>query len=234
MAELVVQTRLEEDGVLLMNDPLHALLLALEAGTPLTEAIAKAGLSTGFVRRWRSQVQGLRGSDPLRRVGRHVRASDLGGRLLEEFEHRKAAHEAHDTPKLQAPLLAADGVVLIEGKLVAVRRKYDPFRGQYALPGGMVEYGETLEEAAVREVREETGLETTVVSLVGVYSHPDRDPRGHVVSAVYELNATGGTLESGSDAAGVELIDLEAPPDMGFDHGSIVADFRAQRKVGRT
>ncbi|MFQ5986565.1 MAG: NUDIX domain-containing protein [Thermoplasmata archaeon] len=230
MAELVVQTRLEEEGVLLMNNPLHALLLALESGTPLADAIARARVSSGFVRRWRSQVQDLRGSDPLRRAGRHLRASDLGGRLLEEFEHRKAAHEAHGTPKLQAPLLAADGIVLLEGKLVAVRRKYDPFRGQYALPGGMVEYGETLEEAVVREVREETGLETRIVSLVGVYSHPERDPRGHVVSAVYELNPTSGTLASGSDTAAVELIDPEEPPEMGFDHEAIVADFRAQRK----
>lgn len=230
MAELVVQTRLEEEGVLLMNDPLHALLLALESGTPLADASARARVSSGFVRRWRSQVQNLRGSDPLRRSGRHLGASDLGGRLLEEFEHRKAAHEAHATPKLQAPLLAVDGIVLLEGKLVAVRRRYDPFRGQYALPGGIVEYGETMEEAAVREVREETGLETDIVSLLGVYSHPDRDPRGHVVSAVYELKLTGGTLASGSDAAGVGLIDLEEPPEMGFDHETILADFRATRK----
>lgn len=215
----------------MMNDPVHALLLALESGTPLAEALSRAGLSSGFVRRWRSGVQGLRGWDPLRRAGRHLRISDGGGRLLEEFEHRKAAHEAHEQPRLQAPLLAADGVVLVEGKLVAVRRKYDPFRGQYALPGGMVEYGETLEEAVVREVREETGLETSILSLVGVYSHPERDPRGHVVSAVYALNPIGGTLESGSDAAAVELLDLEALPEMGFDHERIVADFQAQRKV---
>lgn len=153
---------------------------------------------------------------------------------MEDFEHRKAAHEAHDAPKLQAPLLAVDGVVLVEGKLVAVQRRYDPFRGQYSLPGGMVEYGETLEEAVVREVREETGLETKVISLVGVYSRPGRDPRGHVVSAVYELAVTGGTLSSGSDAAGVDLIDLDAPPEMGFDHENIIADFRASRKAGRT
>lgn len=230
MAELVVQTRLEEEGVLLMNDRLHALLLALESGTPLTDAMARVQVSSGSVRRWRAQVRDLRGSDPLRRAGRRLRVSDLGGRLLEEFEHRKAAHEAHETPKLEAPLLAADGVVLLEGRLVAVRRRYDPFRGEYTLPGGMVEYGETMEEAVVREVREETGLETRVVSLVGVYSHPGRDPRGHVVSAVYELSPTGGILAAGSDAAAVELIDLETPPEMGFDHESIVADFRARRK----
>lgn len=231
MAELVVQTRLEEEGILLMNDQLRGLLLVLESGASLKEAMARAGLPSSFVRRWRSRVLAHRGADPLRRVGRRLRASDLGGRLREEFEHRKAAHGTHETRRLQAPLLAVDGIVLLEGKLVAVRRRYDPFRGRYALPGGMVEYGETLEEAVVREVQEETGLETRVVSLVGVYSHPDRDPRGHVVSAAYELTTVGGTLTSGSDTAAVELVDLEVLPEMGFDHDAILADFRAQRQA---
>ncbi len=230
MAELVVQTRLEEEGILLMNDRLRGLLVALRSGLSLEEARTKAGLSSSAVGRWRSQVRARRGSDPLKRSGSRLRASNLGAALVEEFEHRKAAHEAHQVPKLQAPLLAVDGIVLLEGKLVAVRRRYDPFRGQHAIPGGVVEYGESLEEAVVREVREETGLETKVVSLIGIYSRPDRDPRGHVVSAVYELEAIGGALESGSDASGVELIDLEELPEMGFDHETIIADYRARER----
>lgn len=230
MAELVVQTRLEEDGVLLMNDRFRGLMVAVESGLSLKKAATQADLSTSSVSRWRSQVRAQRGSDPLQRRGSRLQASILGAALLEEFEHRKAAHEAHEVPKLRAPLLAVDGVVLVEGKLVAIRRRYDPFRDHYALPGGIVEYGESAEEAAVREVREETGLETRVVSLIGVYSRPDRDPRGHVVSAVYELESIGGTLASGSDAAAVELIDLETPPEMAFDHETIIAEFRVKRR----
>lgn len=230
MAELVVQTRLEEEGVLLMNDRLRALVVGLEAGLTLTKAMAKTGLSASAVARWRREIRARRGADPLDRSGAGLRASPLGATLLEEFEHRKAAHEAHEVPKLHAPLLAVDGIVLVDGKLVAIQRRYDPFPGQFAIPGGFVEYGESLEEAVVREVREETGLETRVASLVGVYSRPDRDPRGHVISAVFALEATGGTLSSGSDAAGVEPLDLEALPELAFDHAEILADFRAQRK----
>src|SRR5438128_10952011 len=88
------------------------------------------------------------------------------------------------------PSVAVAGIVLQDGKLVAVRRMNEPYRGMPALPGGFVELGETTVEAVVREVREETGLETRVKRLVGVVSDPKRDPRGHVISIVH---ATGGT-----------------------------------------
>src|SRR5438445_5052257 len=101
------------------------------------------------------------------------------------------------------PSGAVDGIVLHGGKLVAVRRKNEPYRGMPALPGGFVELGETTVEAVVREVREETGLETRVKRLVGVFSDPRRDPRGHVISIVYELDAVGGRLNAGSAAAAI-------------------------------
>src|SRR2546425_6449353 len=97
------------------------------------------------------------------------------------------------------PSVAVDGIVLQDGKLVAVRRKNEPYRGMPALPGGFVELGETTVEAVVREVREETGLETRVKRLVGVFSDPKRDPPGHVISIVYELEATRGRVENGHD-----------------------------------
>src|SRR5438128_9674128 len=99
------------------------------------------------------------------------------------------------------PSVAVDGIVLHGGKLVAVRRKNEPYQGMPALPGGFVELGETTVEAVVREVREETGLETSVKRLVGVFSDPRRDPRGHVISIVYEVDAVRGRLKAGSDAA---------------------------------
>src|SRR3989454_6867631 len=95
------------------------------------------------------------------------------------------------------PSVAVDGIVLHGGKLVTVRRKNDPYRGMPALPGGFVELGETTVEAVVREVREETGLETRVKRLVGGFSDPKRDPRGPGISVVYELDALGGRPESG-------------------------------------
>jgi len=118
--------------------------------------------------------------------------------------------------------MAVDGVVLHDGKLVVVRRRNDPFRGMPALPGGFVELGERVEDAAVREVREETGLGTRVLRLVGVFSDPSRDPRGHVVSIAYALEEIGGVLKAGSDAADVMLINPDDLPRMAFDHDEII------------
>jgi len=122
--------------------------------------------------------------------------------------------------------LAVDALIMIDGKLVLVKRGREPFKGHYALPGGHVEYGEMTEEAVKREVLEETSLKTRVSSLFGVYSEPDRDPRGHTVSVVYELKKVGGKLRSGSDAAEVELVHPSRVPRLAFDHSEIVADFR--------
>ncbi len=124
------------------------------------------------------------------------------------------------------PWVTVDGLVLHDGKLVAVVRRHPPFQGMPALPGGFVELGETVEAAVVREVREETGLETRIVRLVGVYSDPARDPRGHTVTAAFALERTGGALRAASDAKGVRLLDPDRLPAMAFDHARIVADWR--------
>jgi 8-oxo-dGTP diphosphatase len=126
------------------------------------------------------------------------------------------------------PAVAVDGLVLVDEKLVAVRRGNEPFRGMPALPGGFVQLGETTVEAVVREVREETGLETEVVRLVGVFSDPGRDPRGHTVSIVYALNPIGGRLKAGSDAAAILLVDPDDLPPMAFDHNAIVRRWRGR------
>lgn len=126
------------------------------------------------------------------------------------------------------PSVTVDGLVLVDGRLVAVIRRNEPFKGMPALPGGFVELGETTVEAVVREVEEETGLRTKVVRLVGVFSDPNRDPRGHTVSIAYGLEAVGGTLTAGSDASDLILIDPERPPALAFDHNEIVRVWRTR------
>ena len=128
------------------------------------------------------------------------------------------------------PRLAVDSLILIDGKMLLVRRGHGPFKGRCALPGGFVEYGETTEQAVRREVMEETGLKTKVSRLFGVYSAPDRDPRGHTVSVVYEMKRIGGKMKSGSDAAGLKLVPLSNVPKLAFDHSEIVADFRRRAR----
>ncbi len=122
------------------------------------------------------------------------------------------------------PALTVDGVLIEDGKILLIKRRNPPFQGRYALPGGFVEYGEMTEVAVVREVQEETGLKTEIVGLLGVYSDPERDPRGHTVSVVYFLKKTGGGLKGGDDASEARFFPLNELPELAFDHRTIVED----------
>ncbi|MBO0750539.1 MAG: NUDIX hydrolase [Bradyrhizobiaceae bacterium] len=128
------------------------------------------------------------------------------------------------------PALAVDCVVFdAAGRLLLIRRKNPPFRGRYALPGGYVNYGESAEQAAARELKEETGLTATRLSLVGVYSDPQRDPRGHVVSIAYRVDTASQDPDAGDDAAAARFVAGWEKLGLAFDHGKIVADAVRQR-----
>ncbi len=124
---------------------------------------------------------------------------------------------------MKTPLIAVDAVIVFGSGIVLIRRENQPYRGCYALPGGFVEVGETVDSAAQREVREETGLEIELLALVGVYSDPGRDPRGHVASVAY-LAKGWGALRSGSDARSAEIFDPRNLPPLAFDHERIIRD----------
>lgn len=124
----------------------------------------------------------------------------------------------------QSPALATDCVIFHGHAVVLIRRANDPFKDHYALPGGGVEIGETVEEACAREVLEETGLTVTRLRLIGVYSQPDRDPRGHTVSIAYLGQADIASMKAGSDAAHVELVETWRDCDLAFDHRDIISD----------
>ncbi len=124
---------------------------------------------------------------------------------------------------MRTPLLAVDAVILFQKGIVLIKRDNPPYQGCYALPGGFVEVGETVEDAVRREAREETGLLIELQGLVGVYSDPGRDPRGHVVSLAY-LAWGRGTLISGSDARAAEVVSLQSLPSLAFDHEKIICD----------
>jgi 8-oxo-dGTP diphosphatase len=121
------------------------------------------------------------------------------------------------------PLLAVDAVIFYDGGIVLIQRDRPPYAGSYALPGGFVEIGESVEAAAIREAREETGLEIELMGLVGVYSDPGRDPRGHVVSAAF-LARGRGQLLAGSDARATKVFLKESLPPLAFDHQKIISD----------
>lgn len=133
------------------------------------------------------------------------------------------------------PLLSVDVVIELvdrpERPIVLIRRRHPP--SGWALPGGFVELGETVEHAAVREAHEETGLVVRLTTLLGVYSDPARDPRGHTVSVVYVAEACG-VPQGADDAAEAGMFTLAGlPADLAFDHARILADYEHWRQTGR-
>jgi 8-oxo-dGTP diphosphatase len=125
------------------------------------------------------------------------------------------------------PIPTVDIIIEIDGGIVLVSRKNEPHG--WALPGGFVDYGETVEHAAIREAREETSLDITGLKLFGCYSDPERDPRQHTIAIVFIAKASG-VPQAGDDAAAVALFSLESlPPELCFDHGKILQDYKATK-----
>lgn len=137
-------------------------------------------------------------------------------------------------PAPKTPALTVDIIIELRDRpdvpIVLIRRKNPPHG--WALPGGFVDVGETLEHAAVREAEEETALRVTLKLLLGCYSDPARDPRGHTASVVYVAEAEG-EPRAQDDAAGVAIFSPEALPDpLVFDHARILRDYLAWRQRG--
>jgi 8-oxo-dGTP diphosphatase len=130
----------------------------------------------------------------------------------------------------EKPSVTVDCVVFdASDHLLLIRRRNPPFVGQFALPGGFVDSGETTEAAARRELAEETGLEARDLRLVGVYSRPGRDPRGWTISIAYLVTAGDAAPVAGDDAAEVEFRADWRELDLAFDHNEIVRDAESIR-----
>jgi 8-oxo-dGTP diphosphatase len=130
------------------------------------------------------------------------------------------------------PLIAADIIIELTDKpnrpIVLIERKNPPFG--WAIPGGFVDVGERLESAAIREAKEEVCLDVTLKALLGMYSDPKRDERGHTVTAVYVAEATG-EPQAADDAKNLDIFDLENLPDqLAFDHAQVLEDYRKFRE----
>jgi len=124
------------------------------------------------------------------------------------------------------------------GRLLLVRRGRPPFQGRWGLPGGFCEWKETTEDCCAREAKEETGLDVKVGRLLGVYSRPDRDPRGHNVTVLYAARPLRGRPKGGDDAAEARWFTRRELSGLSFafDHGQIVNELlgrRPPRQPGR-
>jgi 8-oxo-dGTP diphosphatase len=128
-------------------------------------------------------------------------------------------------PRPVTPLLTVDCIVLdSKDRVLVIKRMNPPFEGQYALPGGFVDVGETVEEACRRELLEETGVKAGKLHLVGVYSDPARDPRGHTVSVVFLSRVGRAAATAGDDAADVVWVANWRTLPLAFDHAKILSD----------
>lgn len=127
----------------------------------------------------------------------------------------------------EGPSLTVDAIILYpDDRLVLIRRDRPPFEGMWALPGGFVDVGETVEHACLREVNEECSIEVKVRGIHGVYSDPKRDPRGHTVSVVFLTEYKSGELTGGDDAREARLFSREELKEieLAFDHREVLQD----------
>ncbi|MBU0482049.1 MAG: NUDIX hydrolase [Proteobacteria bacterium] len=133
----------------------------------------------------------------------------------------------HQIKEFPHPAPTVDVIIENGSGIVLVKRKNPPYG--WALPGGFVDYGESLEKAAVREAFEETGLSVELVCQLHTYSNPDRDPRRHTITTVFLARAAGNPV-AGDDAAEAVVYPLEKLPELVFDHKEIIHDYTVARK----
>lgn len=130
----------------------------------------------------------------------------------------------------KGPRPTVDVIIEVAGGIVLIRRRHPPLG--WAIPGGFVDEGERVEDAARREMREETGLDVELVELLGVYSDPERDARGHTVSTVF-VGRAAGHPHGGDDAAEAAVYSpTTMPAPIVFDHATILADYVRYRRTG--
>lgn len=131
----------------------------------------------------------------------------------------------YDYPR---PALSADCLIIDINlmQILLIERKFEPFKGSWAFPGGFVEENERVEEGAKRELEEETGIHGVTPELVGVYSDPDRDPRGRMITVAYLFRVRKNELlpVAGDDAMNVRWFSLGKLPKLAFDHQKIIDD----------
>lgn len=135
----------------------------------------------------------------------------------------------------ETPLIAADTIIELKDKpgrpIVLIERKNPPFG--WAIPGGFVDVGERLEVAAIREAKEEVTLDVRLKALLGMYSDPARDNRGHTVTAVYVAEAQGAP-KAADDAKNLAIFNIDnLPKELAFDHAQVLDDYRKFRESGQ-
>lgn len=125
------------------------------------------------------------------------------------------------------PSVTVDILIINENReFILIKRKNDPYKDFWAIPGGFVDYGETVENAAIREALEETNINVELINIVGVYSNPNRDPRGHTISIVFLASGNMENMKADSDAKDINIFSINDlnKIKIAFDHDKILND----------
>ena len=132
-------------------------------------------------------------------------------------------------------LIAVNWLIETKNKILLQRRGSTPYKDYWELGGGIVEYGEIIEHALIREAKEETGLRIKPVSIIGVYSDKNRDPRGHVVAILFSARITGGKLSTNLEAKEFKWVESNKINSikLAFDHNKMVKDYMKWKKTGK-
>ena len=130
----------------------------------------------------------------------------------------------------EPPSIMVDAILEQKDRVLFVKRGKDPFKGKWSLPGGKIDPGEKVEDAVKRELFEETSLAIVPTGILGVYSDPKRDPRGHRVSITFIAKASGGEAKGGDDAESAQWFPINEELDLAFDHNKILNDYKQWRK----
>ena len=123
-----------------------------------------------------------------------------------------------------------DGIIERDDKLLLVRRKKDPFKGSLSFPGGKVDEGEKVEDALKRELKEETNFDIEPTDILGVYSDPSRDPRGHRVSITFIATIKSGEAKAADDSESIVWLPINEQQDLAFDHNKILNGYWSTKK----
>jgi 8-oxo-dGTP diphosphatase len=134
------------------------------------------------------------------------------------------------------PIPTVDVILEKGADILLIKRRNEPFKDYLALPGGFVHEGEKVEEAIKREAREETSIEIDLTDILGVYSDPKRDPRGHILTIVFVGIIQEGQAKAGDDSKDVEWIPLDQVREkkIAFDHMTILSDYKESKDSGDT
>ena len=183
--------------------------------------------SAGVIQNVAARLLALTGEGALQTEG--MPPGEALRNALDIYENKVSLSREQLINRWKSPSVAADSILVRDGKLLLVRRGNEPYRGCYALPGGIVDEWETLEQCALRELMEETGIRGSIRGILGVYSDPDRDPRVRMISAAYVIDYIEGEPRAGDDASAALFFPLSDLPGLAFDHDRVVEEFRRSR-----